>query len=237
MCAWRTFLFLGFTLGWLLFATAAAAVGSLRHRDTVHAAVLKITVHIRLILFTLSNKGNVNLDGNTLNECWHGGRKTHRGREPSRTEERFLLLLKPPSLILRGATFLVLALFFFSWGFGAGFDFLRAFGPAAEQRAVSVSEFRTKFYSDICPLSSKAYLCLLLSWPCVEAAQVAAESQLEPAVLQLPVQPQPPWFQLQRVHWRWPALRWRQQLLSGGYWCWTLATWLREPSSSWTRQS
>lgn len=172
-------------------------------------------------------------------ECMlaRGGRKTHWGRAPSRTEERFLLLLKPPSLILRGATFLVLALFFFSCGFGAGFDFLRAFGPAAEQRAVSVSEFRTKFYSDICPLSSKAYLCLLLSWPCVEAAQVAAEAQLEPAVLQLPVQPQPPWFQRQQVHWQSPTLRWRQQLLSGGYWCWTLATWLREPSSFWTRQS
>lgn len=49
--------------------------------------------------------------------------------EVARTDERFLLLLNPPSLILRGATFLVLALFFFSCGFGAGFDLLRAFGP------------------------------------------------------------------------------------------------------------
>lgn len=46
------------------------------------------------------------------------------------TDERFLLLLRPPSLILRGATFFVFVLFFFSCGFGAGFDFLRALGPA-----------------------------------------------------------------------------------------------------------
>ena len=46
------------------------------------------------------------------------------------TDERFRLLLKPPSLILRGATFLVLALFFFSCGLGVVFDFLRALGPA-----------------------------------------------------------------------------------------------------------
>lgn len=55
------------------------------------------------------------------------------------TEERFRLLLKPPSLILRGATFLVLALFFFSCGFGAGFDFLRAFGPVVTQQKGSKS--------------------------------------------------------------------------------------------------
>lgn len=39
------------------------------------------------------------------------------------TEDLFLLLLKPPSLILSGATFLAL-------GLGAGLDLLRALGPA-----------------------------------------------------------------------------------------------------------
>lgn len=63
------------------------------------------------------------------------GRETGGGA--GRTDERFRLLLKPPSLILRGATFLVLALFFFSCGFDAGFDFLRALGPATEQRTAS----------------------------------------------------------------------------------------------------
>lgn len=48
----------------------------------------------------------------------------------SHTDERFRLLLNPPSFILRGATFLVLALFLFSCGLDTGFDFLRALGPA-----------------------------------------------------------------------------------------------------------
>lgn len=51
----RTFLFLGFALGWLLLAAAAAAIGSLRDGDAVHAPVLKITVHVRLILLALRN--------------------------------------------------------------------------------------------------------------------------------------------------------------------------------------
>lgn len=42
------------------------------------------------------------------------------------TEERFLLLLRPPSLILSGATFLGLG---FGGGLDADFDFLRALGP------------------------------------------------------------------------------------------------------------
>lgn len=42
------------------------------------------------------------------------------------TDERFLLLLRPPSLILSGATFLGFCL---GGGLGAGFDLLRAFGP------------------------------------------------------------------------------------------------------------
>lgn len=50
--------------------------------------------------------------------------------EPGHTDERFRLLLNPPSLIFRGATFLVLTLFFLSCGLDAGFDFLRALGPA-----------------------------------------------------------------------------------------------------------
>lgn len=49
----HTFLLLGFALGRLLFAAAAAAVGSLRDGDAVHAAVLKITVHVRLVLLAL----------------------------------------------------------------------------------------------------------------------------------------------------------------------------------------
>lgn len=52
----HTFLFLGFALGRLLFAAAAAAVGSLRHRDAVHAAVLEIAVHVGLVLFALSKE-------------------------------------------------------------------------------------------------------------------------------------------------------------------------------------
>lgn len=61
--------------------------------------------------------------------------ETQREGETDRTDERFLLLLKPPSLILRGATFLVLPLFFLSCGLGVVFDFLRALGPAdAEQK-------------------------------------------------------------------------------------------------------
>lgn len=50
----RTFLFLGFALGRLLFAAAAAAVGSLRDRDTVRAAVFEIAVYFRLILLALT---------------------------------------------------------------------------------------------------------------------------------------------------------------------------------------
>lgn len=42
------------------------------------------------------------------------------------TEERFLLLLRPPSLILSGATFLGLG---FGRGLAADLDFLRALGP------------------------------------------------------------------------------------------------------------
>ena len=52
-----------------------------------------------------------------------------RQSKVERTDERFRLLLKPPSLILRGATFLVLALFFLSAAFAVGFDFLRQLGP------------------------------------------------------------------------------------------------------------
>lgn len=43
------------------------------------------------------------------------------------TEDLFLLLLKPPSLILSGATFLALGL---GAGLGLGLDLLRALGPA-----------------------------------------------------------------------------------------------------------
>lgn len=51
------------------------------------------------------------------------------------TEERFLLKL--PSLILSGATFL--ALDFLSWGFGVGLDFLRAFGPTEKKYTCQIT--------------------------------------------------------------------------------------------------
>lgn len=51
--ALSTFLLLGFVLGRLLFAAAAAAVGSLRHGDAVHAAVLEVAVHVWLVLLAL----------------------------------------------------------------------------------------------------------------------------------------------------------------------------------------
>lgn len=53
------------------------------------------------------------------------------------TEERFLLLLSPPNLILSGATFLGLD---FGGGLGAGFDFLRAFGPENTEESVVKQE-------------------------------------------------------------------------------------------------
>ena len=52
----RTLLLLGFALGRLLFAAAAAAVRALRDGDAVHAAVLEITVHVGLVLLALRHK-------------------------------------------------------------------------------------------------------------------------------------------------------------------------------------
>lgn len=49
----RTFLLLGFALGRLLLAAAAAAVGALGHGDAVQAAVLEVAVHVGLVLLAL----------------------------------------------------------------------------------------------------------------------------------------------------------------------------------------
>lgn len=58
------------------------------------------------------------------------------------TEERFLLLLRPPNLILSGATFLGLD---FGGGLGAGFDFLRAFGPENTEESMVKQENTIKY--------------------------------------------------------------------------------------------
>lgn len=155
----------------LLFRTAAttAAIWSIRNRHTVHTAVIKVTLHVNIVLFTLKKervkKAEINIRfcspvhkwpenyldviSETLQLKLEPGREKNsivvhgkrlkdeckceldkwakKSRTEGLTEERFLLLLKPPSLIFRGATFLVFT--FFSWGLGAGLDFLRALGP------------------------------------------------------------------------------------------------------------
>lgn len=121
-CAWHTFLFLGFAFEGFLFAAATAAVGSFRHGDAVHAPVLKIAVYFWLILLALRDTNKTIRQQNqhlAISEL-----------QAVQTDERFRLRLNPPSLILRGATFLVFTLFFFSCGFDAVFDFFRALGPA-----------------------------------------------------------------------------------------------------------
>lgn len=50
-CRVQTLLLLGLALG--LLGAAAAAVGAVRHGHAVHAGVVKVTLHVRLILFTL----------------------------------------------------------------------------------------------------------------------------------------------------------------------------------------
>ena len=58
----RTFLLFGFVLWGLLFTAATAAVWTLRDGDAVDAAVLEITVDIRLVLLalcTLENKPKI----------------------------------------------------------------------------------------------------------------------------------------------------------------------------------
>lgn len=62
------------------------------------------------------------------------------------TEERFRLLLSPPSLILSGATFLGLD---FGGGLGAGFDFLRAFGPKNAEEFIFKRENTFKYLKQI----------------------------------------------------------------------------------------
>lgn len=158
----------------LLLRTAAttAAIWSIWNGHTVHTAIIKVTIHVNIILFTLFKKkkkkgGGWNIKKKKQRKIFcssvhkwpdnyldvisealrlklEPGRKKKKSvayekrlkdakemRTKNRTEgltdERFLLLLKPPSLIFRGATFLVFT--FFSWGLGAGLDFLRALGP------------------------------------------------------------------------------------------------------------
>lgn len=62
------------------------------------------------------------------------------------TEERFRLLLSPPSLILSGATFLGLD---FGGGLGAGFDFLRAFGPKNAEELVFKQKNTFKYLEQV----------------------------------------------------------------------------------------
>lgn len=140
--AWHTFLFLGFAFGGFLFATTTAAVGSFWHWDAVHASIIKIAVYFWLILLALCD---TNKTYKTLKPTFG----SLRIAATVQTDERFRLLLNPPSLIFRGATFLVLTLFFFSCGLDAGFDFLRALGPANTNIKTVTWEFNSEKSYDI----------------------------------------------------------------------------------------